>query len=246
MADAKKLGNLKAAVRKNAGERIIRNRPQINLTPAEVLELITEIGKGEDFEGEDFTIAKDREPQYYALALYFTGNPAFNELKPGNDLTRGLMLQGTVGTGKTLALRLFVELATRLKMGNYLGGLPRLVSTNAVCDELEALGIWQTRKYVNYNWYCFDDLGDEPLEVQQPYKSLKFEAFRRILGDRYDKFKSTGQITIASTNLNFALMGKYYGVRIESRAKEMFNVISFTGEDKRAAKTAKAVKESEA
>lgn len=230
--------NLKAAVRADLETAKVVRR-QIPLEPYQVLELITEIGSGPDFEGKDFVIDTANQAQYYALALYFTGNPEFNELKPGNDINRGLMLQGRVGTGKTIALRLFIELITRLKLGKYLNGLPRLVTTNAVCDDLEALGIWNTRKYINYNWYCFDDLGDEPLEVQQPYKSLKIEAFRRILGERYDNFKKDGQITIASTNLNFDLIGKYYGVRIESRAREMFNVLTFNGEDRRAEKNNK-------
>lgn len=207
-------------------------RGQIDISPADFMKLVKATGDGMVSDG-NFEIDSENEDQFHALCLWFSGNPDFNKLKKGNDLNKGLMIQGSVGAGKSIAVRIFIDIIERFNLSGLIGGSPRMVSTHTVCNDIETLGIAETKKYINYNWYCFDDLGDEPLEVQPPYKSTKVEAFRRIISERYEKHVINGQITIATTNFNFDMIDKYYGVRVGSRCRQMFNPIALVGKDRR-------------
>jgi hypothetical protein len=71
---------------------------------------------------------------------------------------------------------------------------------------------------------CFDDLGAE--------SSLKYfgndcNVMAEILLTRYDLFVHRGMLSHITTNLSAREIEIFYGMRLRSRFREMFNVISF-------------------
>jgi len=80
--------------------------------------------------------------------------------------------------------------------------------------------------------YCFDDLGTEN---NLKYFGNECNVMAEIILSRYDKFISHRMITHITTNLNSSEIESLYGIRVRSRMREMFNLISFEKEarDKR-------------
>ena len=80
--------------------------------------------------------------------------------------------------------------------------------------------------------YCFDDLGTEN---NLKYYGNECNVMSEILSSRYDMFVSRQMITHITTNLNSSEIESLYGIRVRSRMREMFNLVSFEKEarDKR-------------
>ncbi len=80
--------------------------------------------------------------------------------------------------------------------------------------------------------FCFDDLG---VESSLKHYGNECNTMGEILLSRYDQFIQFGTITHVTTNLNSVELEKMYGVRVRSRLREMFNLITFPKEtqDKR-------------
>ena len=72
--------------------------------------------------------------------------------------------------------------------------------------------------------YCFDDLGTEN---NLKYYGNDCNVMAEILLSRYDMFVSRKMITHLTTNLNSSEIESIYGIRVRSRMREMFNLISF-------------------
>jgi len=79
---------------------------------------------------------------------------------------------------------------------------------------------------------CFDDLG---AESTFKYYGYQCNVMGEILLSRYDHFISNHMLTHATTNLSASELEDYYGNRVRSRMREMFNLIAFDGgaKDKR-------------
>jgi DNA replication protein DnaC len=54
-----------------------------------------------------------------------------------------------------------------------------------------------------------------------------------ILLNRYDNPQTPWHYTHITTNLTAAEIEQYYGTRVKSRMREMFNMITLDGEDRR-------------
>jgi hypothetical protein len=80
--------------------------------------------------------------------------------------------------------------------------------------------------------FCFDDLG---AESTFKYYGNQCNVMGEILLSRYDHFISNHMLTHATTNLSASELEDYYGNRVRSRMREMFNLIAFDGgaKDKR-------------
>jgi hypothetical protein len=72
--------------------------------------------------------------------------------------------------------------------------------------------------------YCFDDLG---IEGMVKYFGNDCNVMAEILLTRYEFFIRHGMITHLTTNLNSMEIEELYGLRLRSRMREMFNLISF-------------------
>ena len=72
--------------------------------------------------------------------------------------------------------------------------------------------------------YCFDDLG---AEQQIKHFGNDCNVMAEILMSRYEQFIENSTITHITTNLSVSEIEKYYGNRLRSRLRQMFNLISF-------------------
>jgi DNA replication protein DnaC len=106
-------------------------------------------------------------------------------------------------------------------------------STRDIATEFHKEGFETIHKYGSQKKIlCLDDLG-----VEQNIKHFGNECntIEEILLQRYDLLVNSGIITHATTNLNANELEGLYGIRVRSRLRSMFNLISFpiTSIDKR-------------
>jgi len=161
-----------------------------------------------------------------ALCQYFTGN-----LADGLLPTKGILITGEVGVGKSVILKAF---ANALK---HWGKSYRFVNCADVVLEYENTGIL-TRYMGNEAGYsgkpakfCFDELGRETMPAL--HYGNKRNVLQHILAYRYNHWQSFGLITHATTNASPMELVSLYGEHIADRIKEMFNTIVMTGESRR-------------
>lgn len=162
---------------------------------------------------------------YEKLTEYFTS---------GN--TKGLLLVGSVGVGKTKAMDIYREILREHGLGF------RSISTRHLRREYAQDGGQTIDKYGRNSFgrkagnldktrpvtWCFDDLGLEEQNAKNYGNDSNVMA--EILLDRYEHFINHGMKTHATTNLDADNLGKLYGDRMRDRMREMFEVITITGE----------------
>lgn len=144
----------------------------------------------------------------------------------GLDLKKGILLTGPVGCGKT-------SLMTLLPAFMYPFQKYQVKNTREIAAEFHKEGFETIQKYgLRQKPICLDDLG-----VEQNIKHFGNECntIGEILLHRYDLFVNDGIVTHATTNLNADELEDIYGIRVRSRLRTMFNLISFPEgtEDKR-------------
>lgn len=171
---------------------------------------------------------------YFQLAMYFDKSP---ECKL--DLNKGIMLTGSVGTGKTLLFKIMQRLfrtpkiiACRHIIREYLNAENK---SGKVIDDYGRFS-FKPKNGGGYDYekpihVCFDDLGLE--EVDTKMYGNKANVMAEILLDRYEHFKTYKMLTHATTNLGASALETNYGVRGRDRLREMMNVIEVTGNSKR-------------
>jgi energy-coupling factor transporter ATP-binding protein EcfA2 len=142
------------------------------------------------------------------------------------DFNKGILLLGPVGSGKTSLMTLIRDFfPTSFR--------PILKSTREVSYEFIKEGYEIIDQYGKSDRvYCFDDLG---VESSLKHYGNECNTMGEILLSRYDQFIQFGTLTHVTTNLNSVELEKTYGVRVRSRLREMFNLITFPKEtqDKR-------------
>lgn len=133
------------------------------------------------------------------------------------DNTKGLMLYGPNGTGKTTAMAQY-----RSKMWNG----SAIDFANKIADN----GRNYIQKYTMHDMFI-DDLGREPKTVKS-YGDDIF-AMHDLLHLRYQVYQTSGYKTHVSTNLTFKELEERYGIAIADRIKEMCEIIEFKGDSLR-------------
>lgn len=180
--------------------------------------------KGKALYGEKYQIENcDRLVLQKLLAYFDCNQETAGELNV--DFTKGVMLIGKIGVGKTSAMRIFREfLASEHK---YIIRPCREVAFEFLNDGADALFRY-TQKWGDKNNrpkdFCFDDLG---LESKSNYFGNNVNVMREIILSRYDLFVSKGLLTHFTSNLNASQIGAMYGNEVRSRLREMCNIISF-------------------
>lgn len=172
-----------------------------------------------------YTIDADNESVVKNLCCYFADDKRFK-----GDLSRGLLLYGAVGVGKTSIMEFFTS---NQKM-SYIMTSCRQVETAYATDGNEGLGkyftLYQATTLNSFGQrergFCFDDLGTEP-PVTKYYGTDK-AAMTEVILNRYD-FNVPFTATHITTNLKAADLEGRYGTRAVDRMREMFNFIEFTG-----------------
>lgn len=173
--------------------------------------------------GAKFNLLDEDKALLRKLLCYFLKDALTASLL-GIDLNKGILLTGPVGCGKTslmLLFRLFEPTQNRFIIKSC-----RDVSFEFIKDGYDVVHRYSRLSYKNHEpiSYCFDDLGTE--------NNLKFygnecNIMAEILLSRYDQFVSRKLLTHITTNLSASEIEQYYGNRVRSRMRELFNLIAF-------------------
>jgi DNA replication protein DnaC len=173
--------------------------------------------------GEKFHFRKADIINIQKLICYFLKD----EVMAANfnlDLSKGILLSGPVGCGKTTLMTLMRHVA----QPNY----KFIMKTcRDISFEFIKEGYQTIQKYSNsnnssseYRNYCFDDLG---VETNLKYYGNECNVMAEIILSRYDIFISKQVITHITSNLSATEIETAYGNRVRSRLREMLNLISF-------------------
>lgn len=161
-------------------------------------------------------------PYLVRLAAYFLKDEeACQQL--GMDLTKGILLLGPIGIGKSTWLQLMQELAVKQKRFYY-------TTCRQVGFEFIQDGFGVIQKYSKGDLHafktkaiCFDDLG---AENNFKYYGNECNVMAEILLSRYDLYVSHGIKTHLTSNLSAPEIEQLYSRRNRSRLREMMNLLA--------------------
>ncbi|MFC6876909.1 ATPase [Flavobacterium myungsuense] len=140
------------------------------------------------------------------------------------NINKGIILSGPVGCGKTslmFILNYFFQNSFNYKMKPC-----RDIAFEFASKGYEALNpfIKKESKQTRMNTYCFDDLGTEK---QIKHFGNECNVMAEILLTRYDSFIHDKTMTHVTTNLSASELEAFYGDRVRSRMRQIFNLIAF-------------------
>ena len=175
------------------------------------------------------------EQVFTLLCQYFANDPQFE--KSGYSLSKGLLLSGPVGVGKTELLKLF----TKNKKQSF-----HLISVYEIEESCKSRGVDFFKTYTGYvpGWggtekhfyqnnigWAFDDVGRESVVFDFGNKS---DIISKLIQVRYlNKEKIPFNTLHMTTNLTPDEIEKRYDYAVKSRLREMFNYIQVKGSDRR-------------
>jgi DNA replication protein DnaC len=187
--------------------------------------------KGIELYGDHFKILETDYPIIYKLIAYFMKDEA-TCFQYGINGNKGILLSGPVGCGKTSLMNLMKYLTpTEHK---YFVKPCRDISFEFIQDGYQIIHKYSKGKIYEFEpkTICFDDLGTEN---NLKYYGNECNVMAEILLSRYDIFTAKKIQTHITTNLSASEIETYYGNRVRSRMREMFNLIAYdkTIKDKR-------------
>lgn len=148
----------------------------------------------------------------------------FTELKDDKgkpyDPLKGILIRGNSGTGKTHLVRCCEDNGL-----NPILTLSMIDITETIKDDGKYSIPSRGQKII-----YLDDVGTEEPVVN--HYGTKVTWFKNFIEKASLKNKCYNHLII-TTNLNWQGIGEAYGYRVESRMREMFNVIDLTGKDRR-------------
>lgn len=194
------------------------------------LETIQFIG---DLFADHFVIDADNSAQIIMLINYFNGHNDYC------DPSKGIMLRGNTGTGKTLLMRIFQKYASVVCKKGF-----KIVQTREVLTKYMTAGMAGIGEYFYNNEptvtggtenkavrICIDDIGSEQFSAN--FFGNQVNLIQEVIYGRYDIFSYKGIQTHITTNLTPSKIEEAYGERVRSRLTEMMNDIVITGNDRR-------------
>jgi DNA replication protein DnaC len=184
--------------------------------------------KGKQQFGEDFKFWEEDKPIINTLLIYFLNDIAMAKTNK-IDLSKGILLSGPVGCGKTALMSLMRLVAIQER--KYLLKPSREISFEFIKDGYEVIQRYSSGNRLNTATknYCFDDLGTE---TNLKYFGNECNVMAEILLSRYDLFINKKIITHITTNLSASEIEQAYGNRVRSRLRQMLNLIAFNHEAK--------------
>ena len=145
------------------------------------------------------------------------------------DLSKGILLSGPVGCGKTTLMTLMRHVA----QPNYkfIMKTCRDISFEFIKDGYQTIHKYSNgnNSYSEYRNYCFDDLG---VETNLKYYGNECNVMAEIILSRYDIFISKQVITHITSNLSASEIETTYGNRVRSRLRNMLNLSAFDKDTK--------------
>jgi len=187
--------------------------------------------KGTELFGPHFNIPEHDHPVVYRLIAYFLKDEQA-AFQFGLDLSRGILLAGPVGCGKTSLMTLMKYLAPPDR--KFILKPCRDISFEFINDGYSTIHKYAKGKLyeTEARIYCLDDLG---VENNLKYYGNECNVLAEILLSRYDIFISKRLPTHITTNLSASEIENHYGLRVRSRLREMVNLIAYNknAKDKR-------------
>ncbi|MFZ4680045.1 MAG: ATPase [Flavobacterium sp.] len=179
--------------------------------------------KGKQDYGEKFHFREQDTLNITKLVAYFL-NDQMKTNQYGIDLTKGILLSGPVGCGKTTLISL-MKYVTKPNNRFYLKTC-RDISFEFIKEGYEIIHRYSRGSYSQTECknYCFDDLG---VEQNLKYYGNECNVMAEIILSRYDLFISKKVQTHLTTNLSASEIETAYGNRIRSRLRGMLNLIAF-------------------
>lgn len=139
------------------------------------------------------------------------------------DYKVGLLLYGSVGSGKTTLAKAICNLIGILYGGSSISaerrGVYRVSALNLAKSVVDDPAYFARLK--NQELLFIDDVGTEPESVKS--WGNEFSPVTELIYARYDR----QLFTIATSNLNDEEFGERYGVRIADRMEEMFERLHY-------------------
>ncbi len=175
--------------------------------------------------GYEFTIDAENTKQFDLLVWYFVKHPYFLKVENKtstvvNDysFSKGVMLLGNVGCGKTTMFNTVLDVLRGFQMGFLIH------SCLDVEEGFAKSGYESLENYGKPYTKAFDDLGFD--DVVKFYGNEE-RIMIRVIEKRHRLFIDSNVITHFTTNLGGEEIKARYGDRIHSRLKEMCNIITF-------------------
>lgn len=172
--------------------------------------------KGKLLFGKTFKLYDDDRLILFKLCNYFIKDEA-NCKTLGMDINKGILLSGPVGCGKTSLMKLLRCVVPHQKPY-------KIIPSRNIVFGFNHVGYKTIEDYGSTNYFCFDDLGVEP--VGRHY-GKDCNVLGEILLSRYDLFLESHIKTHATTNLNAQELEERYGNRVRSRMRQLFNLVAF-------------------
>lgn len=232
----------------DTGRLVTIERIPTNAQIADILQVAEQLGRRYT---PLFTLDSENIKAYTNALKWLIADPTMQADHPSNqsqvqgDLSKGLLISGTTGTGKSLLLEILNALATVLtpKIKTYSTPAYHQPGGRTAGYQVVPL-LWQTYradtitdqyqsgtnldKLKNIKVLAIQDIGTEPKEVLQ--MGTRTNVLKQILEHRAD---NKGLITLATTNLTIDQFGELYGERVRSRLFTLFNFIYLGGRDRR-------------
>ena len=178
--------------------------------------------KGKKDYGEKFQFFEKDIPNITKLIAYLNDEIITKQF--GIDLTKGILLTGQVGCGKTTLITL-MKYVTQKDNKFYIKTC-RDISFEFIKEGYEIIHRYSRGNYsqTEYKNYCFDDLG---VEKNLKYFGNECNVMAEIILSRYDLFVSKKIQTHITSNLSASEIEAAYGNRVRSRLRGMLNLIAF-------------------
>ncbi len=172
-------------------------------------------------QNQNFIIDNDNEAMIEHLYLYATGGLAFD-----GDLSKGIMLQGKYGCGKTLILETYSLLHNHI-VRKFSLNYPLFTFIKSI--ELQEQIIKQSPSIFAKRPLIIDEFGRESKMV------MDYGNVSRPISELLSLRSDVGTVTHGTTNFTLATLSsdEFYGGMIGDRFKVMFNFITLKGESRR-------------
>lgn len=177
-----------------------------------------------------FTLDEFSTPAVNLISCRVAKSDDFEKLSPTYDNDKGIMLLGPIGSGKTLLMQGLIEVARYFDpMSTF-----RILPTYALTEEFARNGVdvfsrcrvGSSEVNPSVDGLVLDDMGAEAImnHYGQPTNVIA-----ELILRRYDQRAQT----FGTSNLDQKTLRRFYGERVWSRMKSMFNFIELKGHDRR-------------